>query len=565
MNDRSYAPAAQETPASSTSPGLDPMDAIVLPILRSKLLLASLATLGLAGGVFFSLLLPNEYTSNGKVRLLLGVRERLSSSPDDPDQADRVVNKSAVLEELYLLRSPEVYDRVAEQVGPLEVLRPYDPAAPKRPRAKGLTRKMHEFQSWWFGRSSAATSHACPPAADGGAIRSCPSCIRAASRVLQARSEITNDGKSTILSVHYTSHDANLSRRIVEAFLSVFNQVHQQKHSAAESIALMQSQRDSQAEAARQAETALTTFSREHQIVDVEAQLKGWVSEQLVLEQQIKADEGQLAFSSNELERAKADLAAEKPSIERPLPPTKRPNPEYMSILSRLSAQREKREQLLGSYRVDSPQVVAMDEFIKNLEAELGRVSPDIDQSQGTEWVENPEYVRLREKQLEHEELVRSSTARLERNRSRRVEITNLLKDLKDKKPRYEELAREARRLRDNVEKYDRKLDELWVAEKLDAANKSNLEVWQSATLPADKSGPNRLRFVLAGLAIGLSLGVLLAVGRGFIDRTIRRAQEIERIVGVRVLGVVPYSTGWDRAQRTAQKVPREELRVGRS
>ncbi|MGE3164658.1 MAG: GumC family protein [Planctomycetota bacterium] len=565
MNERNYAPAPHDSPESREKPGLDPMDVIVLPILRSKFLVLFLTCLGVGGGIFFSLLLPNEYTSNGKVRLLLGVRERLTASPDDPDQADRALGKSAVLEELYLLRTPEVYERVAERVGPLEVLRPYDPAGPGHPRAKGLMRKMHEFQSWWFGRNDPTLGHVCPPAADGGRSQSCPSCVRVASRTLQGRSEIVNDGKSTIISVNYTSYEASLSRKVVDAFLAAFNQIHQEKHSAAASMSLMENQREEQFEAARAAEEALTTFSREHGIVDVEAQLKGWVSEQMSLEQQIKADEGQLAFSTGELERALAQLRDEPPTIQRPLPSTKRPNPAYMGILTRLNAQEEKRAQLLVNYRPDSPEVLAVDEFIRQLREERDRVPPDLDQSQGFEVVENPEYVRLRGKQLEHDELARSARTRLERNQKRLSEVAKSLETLKHNKPRYEELTREVRRLRDNVDKYDRKLEELWVAKKLDEANQSNLEIWQSATLPAEKSGPNRLRFVLAGLAMGAVLGLALAVGRGLVDRTIRRAQEIERVVGVRVLGVVPYSSGWDRAQRSARKIPREELKVGGS
>ena len=68
------------------------------------------------------------------------------------------------------------------------------------------------------------------------------------------------------------------------------------------------------------------------------------------------------------------------------------------------------------------------------------------------------------------------------------------------------------------------------------------------------------MKFVLAGLVAGLFAGIGIASVRGFLDRTIRRPKDLEDQLGIKVLGVVPYSGGWKRARRNAQDVPNERM-----
>ena len=57
--------------------------------------------------------------------------------------------------------------------------------------------------------------------------------------------------------------------------------------------------------------------------------------------------------------------------------------------------------------------------------------------------------------------------------------------------------------------------------------------------MPGVPAAPNRLRILLMGLAIGLGLGVVLAIGRDQLDQRIRRPSDL-RDAGYPVLGVIP-------------------------
>ncbi len=80
------------------------------------------------------------------------------------------------------------------------------------------------------------------------------------------------------------------------------------------------------------------------------------------------------------------------------------------------------------------------------------------------------------------------------------------------------------------------KLQEARVAE---TAELGYAEVLKRAPVPSSPSAPDRTRIMLLGLAIGLGLGVVLAVGRDQMDQRIRRPIDL-RDKGYPVLGVIP-------------------------
>ncbi|OZC03440.1 hypothetical protein BSZ36_10880 [Rubricoccus marinus] len=80
------------------------------------------------------------------------------------------------------------------------------------------------------------------------------------------------------------------------------------------------------------------------------------------------------------------------------------------------------------------------------------------------------------------------------------------------------------------------KLQEVSVRE---SAELGYAEVLRPAPVPSTPAAPNRTRIMMLGLAIGLGLGVVLAVGRDQLDQRIRRPIDL-RDMGYPVLGVIP-------------------------
>ena len=68
-----------------------------------------------------------------------------------------------------------------------------------------------------------------------------------------------------------------------------------------------------------------------------------------------------------------------------------------------------------------------------------------------------------------------------------------------------------------------------------------------SAALPTSPSSPKPLRNLVLGLAVGLLLGFAYAMVRNTLDKRLRSAEDVERIFGVPVAGVLPLSKSMDR------------------
>ncbi len=71
--------------------------------------------------------------------------------------------------------------------------------------------------------------------------------------------------------------------------------------------------------------------------------------------------------------------------------------------------------------------------------------------------------------------------------------------------------------------------------------NLDNVEVLDTAQTPEMPSGPNRLLYVVVGILLGGMVGVGIVLAIEFLDRTIKTTKDVENLLGVRVLGVIPY------------------------
>lgn len=78
------------------------------------------------------------------------------------------------------------------------------------------------------------------------------------------------------------------------------------------------------------------------------------------------------------------------------------------------------------------------------------------------------------------------------------------------------------------------------VAARLQSNRESNIRVVDEALVPGSPSRPSLRNNLSAGLAAGLFLGLGLALGLQWLDRSIKRPEEIERLLGLPVLATVP-------------------------
>jgi uncharacterized protein involved in exopolysaccharide biosynthesis len=152
----------------------------------------------------------------------------------------------------------------------------------------------------------------------------------------------------------------------------------------------------------------------------------------------------------------------------------------------------------------------------------------------------NPRYTRLREELdgiMEEAVSLRSS---LTKKVERQTFLQGKLVSLERCGPALHLLETAADENKKKLDSFLAARSKVGVLELLDSVNMINLRPLQSATIPLTKSGPRRGRLVLIGGLLGLAAGMGLAFLRQTLDRKVRTTQDVGRVLGTPVLGVVP-------------------------
>jgi len=70
--------------------------------------------------------------------------------------------------------------------------------------------------------------------------------------------------------------------------------------------------------------------------------------------------------------------------------------------------------------------------------------------------------------------------------------------------------------------------------------NRSNLKILEPAEIPRFPKSVNKIKIIAIYSIVGLGIGIFLAVALELFNRKLRRSEEMERVLGTEVIGVVP-------------------------
>lgn len=184
-------------------------------------------------------------------------------------------------------------------------------------------------------------------------------------------------------------------------------------------------------------------------------------------------------------------------------------------------------ETKLKTYKPDWPAMIEL-----NAEIDKGR--------QHLEGLMSREADRIRQSaQAEYQ-------AALRQERSLEQEIEELKRQMLDNSSvavQYNNLQVEISTRRELLDELLRRQSETEVALRIQSNRESNVRVVDKALVPAAPYHPSLRRMASMGLAAGLLLGLGGALLLEFLDRTLKNADEVERWLGLPVLGVIPDLT----------------------
>ena len=520
--------------------GTDLVAALTRGVRRYRRAVVTIALGGAALGLLWGMSRPDEYSSEARLLLRIGARERVTSESLVGGERDQPVTPPTVNDEIQMLKDVAIFENVARQVGPRAVLERADPTAEDGPLTPWPTRALHAVQGLAFSWSS--------PVHDCGSD-DCPECLALATRVLVRRTVVANEAGSNVIRLTYASTSPARAQQVMQALMSACIERHKAQFS---SQGVLEKNRGKLEEAKRSRDEAARAYF-EHlantDFVDLDSQYPACVVEINAIEDQLFAAN----VRSQEIARQLELLATEGATAAATAGASPRvvPNAQYeaqMALKRELLAQRwnlafeklSEDERRLRERDLDA-QLIQADQKLASLP--MGSVrSPGSPASDRLSVETVAEELKLEEMSLSVK--VGMLEQRLSEKRAKLTEITRqgLVEDLVRKDLASAREAKEAA--------YQNLLQRFSQLEGLVSMdlNDANLQVLGGPSFDREPVGPKRLGLLLNGLLAGLAAACAYAVLRQRSDDRIWQPSAAEEACGVPVLGVVPAAGARRRA-----------------
>lgn len=338
--------------------------------------------------------------------------------------------------------------------------------------------------------------------------------------------------KPDLLRIDATSADERKARYFANAVAEAFVQVNTEDRQMESRVAreFLEEQvelhrRELDAIMARMADLA-----RSSGYVDMESEVQGLTADLRNYENRMRQAEAELSSAQArlaELERTR-EREAEVRVVERPTP-----NPEYSAIRERLTAARLELETLTAKYTDDHPLVLDARALVAQLEEELARTpqiieAPTVDTNPAIAGIEN----EIKAARVN----VTEAQARLDAVANSLNELRAAASLLPEQRQQWQSLLDQANTTR---AAYNALRDELRQAKLSEAIKQGNARVVDTSQ-HAREIKVSWVRAIAFAGALGLFVGLALAILLEALDDTIYSVEDLQRVSDLYLLGVIP-------------------------
>lgn len=510
----------QPMPMGEEAGGL-PVQRLLAAIFRARYLVFATTLFGLLAGTFLAITTPNTYVSTGKF-LFTGLGAE--STALDPTRTVQTRPEAIAIGATHILNSDELLRQVVDRIGPARILQPYQPGGPADSGARALFFSIQ--RDWNFVPESERTPQ--------GALMRLKHTLS---------TDLSRSGEALI--ARCVANDPVLAQEICETYMTLAVQLHIEKYDDTRVYEGAKRAHEEAVSRLAAARLALREFHERKASVDDFDQEKRRL--------QLDATEGAVAVGRLEDDvTIKGKLIEERRKlIDGPnaIPPevTELQKPvHYEQSITRLWSELGDLYRQEARLKLDRRD--PNDPDLRQKRSEIAAVNLVIEQMQKDEReavpiavkVPNPVYRENREELTKLESEMTTLGAQLVLAREQQEKRANRLRHLLALEPEYDALRRELgqadateQATRINWESAERK-------RALGLGNFSSLRQIEPATLPLIKEGPNRSKLLFGGLAVGLFLGLGIVLLRALPDTVVRSRDDLEKIEGLAVIGVMP-------------------------
>lgn len=327
--------------------------------------------------------------------------------------------------------------------------------------------------------------------------------------------QVRTIANTNLISVSYTSQDADLTARIanaiIEEYLSEVNEFRQKAASKVvdqfeDNLIVLQNK-------IAASEQSLQDYREQNDLLDSESSLVLTERSLIELDQQ--------------LAQIKSELAVHQTNYEQ------------FGLLGDV-----------GSRQFESIPLVQRDPIASQLLVELEQIQKEIQQIGKRYGPEHPIMIDAKSRLDSTEESLGRQVARIEDAARKQLEITSsaerlLQREINSGRANAQVTSRKQFRLRElerevatNQRLYDAVLEQIGGLEQ--RVSDSNARIIQSATVPRQPFSPKKILFLAIALCLSATIGIALAIIVDSLDKSIRSPRKLLEKLGVSVLGCIP-------------------------
>ncbi len=333
-----------------------------------------------------------------------------------------------------------------------------------------------------------------------------------------------------LVQISFTHHDPELAAKVANALAEGFirEDLNQRVGSKASASDFLQERiAELQAEI-RAGEERLLNYAKSNEILSLEDEAQNTVVARLTeLNKELLGAEAEL----RDLESQQQQLAAASKAEDILRIPSAQKDPGAVELSKRRSELLQKKSELSQRYTDEYPAMRQLNEQIVQVEAELQQArSRILANAEGEYQAAVAKVKRLRQ------EFEASRAATMQQNEAA-VSYKMIQQTVETNKKLLEGILQRSKEVDLGA-----------------AAVRSPVLLKNRADVPGGPAGPDRRRWILMAFAASLFAGVALAFGREYFDQTIRSIEDVDRVVRLPSLGVIPaLQSGSGRRSRRRQ------------
>jgi len=340
---------------------------------------------------------------------------------------------------------------------------------------------------------------------------------------------------TNLLQISFIGRDPQKSARFVNAITEAYVDHHNKVYGRAgvknfydEQIRILDTEM-------KDAQGRLRDYLQEHNVVDIDTEVKLLTSDVVQQEKGLKAHRAKITATERKLAEVKAQLA--KTPEQVPFAKEWLSNPTLQTYKGRLADLELQRNDLLQRYMPDHRMVTDIEARISGIRT---RLQQEQDRVLGKETLRyNDLHYELQLNVFSLETLLSDARAREPAFRRRLEATRKRLENLRDRKFAINNLQQTAEQKRYSYDLYWKKREEARVAEAMTDQSLVNVSIVERASTPLEPRSSLLLPLIL-GLIGGLGLAAMMAVAVEYLNRRLRFEEEVERYLELPVLAVIP-------------------------